>query len=77
MLAAGAVGAMFCKRCKIWDVAAGVLLVREAGGRVTDPSGEPVLPFDLTADPDIDTPIFAAAPNAHKRLLAGIRSVAP
>nr|HID14139.1 inositol monophosphatase [Anaerolineae bacterium] len=28
-------------RLKPWDVAAGVLLVREAGGRVTDPEGGP------------------------------------
>jgi len=76
MLAAGALGAMFCKKCKIWDVAAGVLLVREAGGRVTDPKGEAVLPFDLTGDPEADTPILAAAPDFHRQLLAGIRSFA-
>ncbi len=76
MLASGALGAMFCKKCKIWDVAAGVLLVSEAGGRVTDPTGEAILPFDLTGDPNADTPILAAAPNIHQRLLAGIRSVA-
>ncbi len=76
MLAAGALGAMFCEKCKIWDVAAGVLLVSEAGGHVTDPSGVAILPFDLTGDPEADTPILAAAPNIHQRLLAGIRSVA-
>ena len=29
-----------------WDVAAGILLIREAGGRVTDPSGAPARPGD-------------------------------
>ena len=72
MVASGALGAMFCKKCKIWDVAAGALLVTEAGGRITKPSGEARVPFDLTADPSLDTPILGAAPQAHARLLAGI-----
>lgn len=32
---------------KSWDTAAGILLVREAGGKVTDFSGEPYHPGDL------------------------------
>lgn len=72
MVASGALGAMFCKKCKVWDIAAGVLLVTEAGGRVTTPSGEPRVPLDLTADSSVDTPVLAAAPKAHERLLAGI-----
>lgn len=53
---------------KSWDVAAGALIVREAGGVVTDPDG----------DADIMKPPFgvlSANPALHARLLAGIRAV--
>ncbi len=76
MVASGALGAMFCKKCKIWDIAAGALLVTEAGGRISLPSGEPRIPLDVTANAATDTPILAAAPKTHERLLAGITGLA-
>lgn len=76
MVASGALVGMFCKRCKIWDVAAGALLVTEAGGRITTPFGQARVPFDLAADPAVDTPILGAAPQAHAQLLAGINTLA-
>lgn len=69
MVAAGQLGGAYCKRCKIWDVAAGVLLVEEAGGRVTNLHGGSLLPFDLTHDPCSDLPYITAAPGTHERLL--------
>ncbi len=75
MVASGALRAAFCKRCKIWDSAAGALLVTEAGGRMTDPFGRPYVPFDLRADPSADLPYLAAAPNTHQRLLDSIRAI--
>jgi myo-inositol-1(or 4)-monophosphatase len=69
MVASGALDAAFCKRAKIWDVAAGTLLVTEAGGRITDPVGRELCPFDLNADPNEDIPTLAAAPPLHERLL--------
>ncbi|GHT25919.1 inositol monophosphatase [Planctomycetales bacterium] len=42
-------------QCHPWDMAAGVLLVQEAGGFVSKPDGSPV---QLLADP---APVFAAA----------------
>ena len=42
-LAAGRFDVYWSYSAKIWDVAAGVLLVREAGGVVTAPSGGPFL----------------------------------
>jgi len=74
LTASGALTAAFGTRLKIWDLAAGWLLVTEAGGRITDPFGNPLVPFDLSADPNRDIPILAAAPNAHARLLETIRS---
>ncbi len=72
MVASGALGAAFCKQCKIWDIAAGALIVNEAGGRCTNVDGSDRLPFDLSADPDGDLPLLAAAPHTHERLLASI-----
>ena len=47
-VAAGRVDAFWSMSLKPWDMAAGVLLVREAGGRVTKSDGGP---FDVdTAD---------------------------
>jgi myo-inositol-1(or 4)-monophosphatase len=43
-LAAGRFDASWSFSTNLWDVAAGVLLIREAGGMVTDPDGGP---FDL------------------------------
>ena len=38
-LAAGRFGVLWGFSTKIWDIAAGVLLIREAGGVVTSPEG--------------------------------------
>ena len=47
MVGSGALDAAFCKQCKIWDIAAGALIVSEAGGRCTQVDGSDRLPFDL------------------------------
>ncbi len=74
MVASGALDAVFCKQCKIWDIAAGALLISEAGGRLTDPFGETRIPFDLSVDPNADLPTLAAPPEVHKRLQESIRA---
>ena len=43
-VAAGRFDASWSFSTRIWDIAAGILLVREAGGVVTDPTGEPQQP---------------------------------
>ncbi|MGB8386937.1 inositol monophosphatase family protein [Mycobacterium sp.] len=50
----------------VWDHAAGVALVRAAGGVVTDLAGEPWTPASQSA--------LAAAPGAHAELLEIVRS---
>jgi myo-inositol-1(or 4)-monophosphatase len=62
-LAAGRLDAYFATSVHIWDVAAGVLLVREAGGVVTDIHG---LPLDL-ADPKF---LASASLPLHRQILA-------
>ena len=76
LVASGSLGAAFCKQCKIWDLAAGALLVTEAGGRVSDPFGLDRIPFRLDGDPDEDFPVLAGAPAAHQRLLDSIKNAA-
>ena len=49
-VAAGRIDAYFERSLKPWDYAAGILLVEEAGGKVTDYKGNPV---DITGNSDI------------------------
>ena len=74
-VAEGALAAAFGKRVMLWDVAAGALLVTEAGGRMTDPRGEELLPFDLSGDLRGEVPYLAAAPSVYDRVLGTIGDV--
>ena len=64
-VAAGRFDAFWAGTIKSWDVAAGVLLVREAGGIVTAPDGGP---FKL----DEAKFACAASETLHRELLAGL-----
>ncbi|UCE58197.1 MAG: inositol monophosphatase [Phycisphaerales bacterium] len=77
LVASGTLAGAFAKRSKIWDIAAGWLLVSEAGGRVTDVRGGDRLPFSLEGDPNVDLPFLAAPPRMHKYLLETIRAAVP
>jgi myo-inositol-1(or 4)-monophosphatase len=63
-VASGRFDAFWCYSTKAWDIAAGALLIEEAGGVVTSPDGGPFAP---------DTGRFLAAANA--RLHAELRSM--
>lgn len=58
---AGILGAAICFGHHIWDHAAGVALVRGAGGVVTDLAGDPWTPASRSA--------LAAAPGAHEDVM--------
>jgi len=73
LIAEGGLAVAYNKRAKIWDVAPGALLVTEAGGRITDPFGKELMPFDVTADPDADVAFLCGAPRAYEGILASIR----
>lgn len=73
LVASGGLTAAFCQRCKLWDVAAGALLVTEAGGRVTDLGGVDRDVFDLSQPSHADVPLLASSPDVHDRILATIR----
>ncbi|HUG71673.1 MAG TPA: inositol monophosphatase family protein [Pirellulaceae bacterium] len=65
-LAAGRLDAYWATSVKVWDVAAGLLLVQEAGGLVSGVEGEPFDPLH---------PQFAAAatPALHAELVATLK----
>ncbi|UCG16470.1 MAG: inositol monophosphatase [Phycisphaerales bacterium] len=56
--------------CKLWDVAAGWLLVEEAGGLCTDWVGQSLIPFSAEAFAGRDVPFVAAGRQAHTQLLS-------
>jgi len=66
-LAAGWIDGYWSRTVHPWDIAAGVLMVEEAGGVVTAPDGGPL---------DLDRAAFVAAatPQLHARLLALLQS---
>lgn len=72
LVATGAMSGMLGCRVKIWDIAAGALIVEEAGGVVTDPNGRAVVPFRMDADPQQDLPTLAASRAMHATLLNSI-----
>jgi myo-inositol-1(or 4)-monophosphatase len=64
-LAAGKFDAFWEMRLAPWDIAAGLLLVREAGGRVTDLEGRDIFPSN--------TPVVASNGHLHEWLLQSLR----
>jgi myo-inositol-1(or 4)-monophosphatase len=44
-----------------WDIAAGIVIIREAGGKATTLDGAPLSPFDMQ--------IFSSNGHIHDRLL--------
>lgn len=80
LAAAGAFVGAVASECKLWDVAAGWLLVDEAGGVCTDWAGRPIVPFGAHAYAGQDVPFVAASRTAHPVFLArlaGVRDVPP
>lgn len=59
-VALGGFDATYMNNCKLWDIAAGALIVTEVGGRVTDPRGKPLFPMDLDAYRGEEMPTLAS-----------------
>jgi len=59
---------------KLWDIAAGMLLVEQAGGRMTDLAGQPLPPIDVETYDGRPCPILAAAAKTHPELLSYFKS---
>ncbi len=59
---------------KLWDVAAPAAILLEAGGLLTDLSGEEIFPFDLRQYQGAKAPFLAGGKAAHGALLEEIRN---
>lgn len=71
-VAAGRADGFWEYKLKPWDVAAGWLLVSEAGGTVTDFSGEPWLKTDLMGEQTL-----ASNGRIHREMLQVIKKIGP
>ncbi len=69
LVSAGLMEAAYALECKLWDVAAGSLLIREAGGVITNHFGRGLWPKDLVSYHGEDLPILAGSPQMHAMLL--------
>lgn len=72
-VAAGMIDAAYHQQCKLWDLAAGALLVTEAGGVATSTQGRPLFPRSLAEYDEQDLGFLAAGPGLHAYLLADIQ----
>jgi myo-inositol-1(or 4)-monophosphatase len=69
LTADGRLGGMLNRSTRIWDIAAPMLIVSEAGGRYTTPLGAP-----LSLSPSSDAPsrvyaVLAGAPKLHEQAI--------
>jgi myo-inositol-1(or 4)-monophosphatase len=69
MVATGQIDAGLTGNSKLWDIAAGALIVVEAGGRVTRPDGGPLFPLDTDAYAAQEISTLAGRVDVHERLL--------
>jgi myo-inositol-1(or 4)-monophosphatase len=58
---------------KLWDVVAPAAIVLEAGGVITDTTGQPIFPFDLRGYIGAKVPYLSAAPAAQEQFLSEFR----
>ncbi|RMF75081.1 MAG: inositol monophosphatase [Planctomycetota bacterium] len=76
-VAAGRFDAALKTTCRLWDIAAGALLIREAGGVCTRLDGSPLFPIDTTRYSGEKLPCLSASRPAHGPLLDLIRGNLP
>jgi myo-inositol-1(or 4)-monophosphatase len=68
MVATGELDGMLADNPRLWDVAAGYVLVRAAGGRMTTPAGAEQFPLDLRAYAGEMMPTLAGTREGYGRL---------
>lgn len=73
-VAGGLIDAIYAPDTKLWDIAAGALIIAEAGGVVTDVCGRPCWPARLSEDHGSSCSIMAGMPTAHALLVERIGS---
>jgi myo-inositol-1(or 4)-monophosphatase len=73
--AIGALDLVVDHKAMVWDVAAGAVILPEAGGVITGPGGEALFPATAGAYRGEPLPFLAGTPSAHAAALAGCRAV--
>jgi len=73
LVATGQLDVAVLGNSKLWDVAAGALIITEAGGIVTTPDGKPVFPLDLSRYAGEEIAALAGRPEAHARLMREVK----
>ena len=74
LVAAGCFDAVFGNNCKLWDIAAGAIIVQEAGGRLTDHQGRSYFPRDPAAYRNTPTPFLAGGSALVQYLVSELRA---
>lgn len=64
-VAAGEFDGLYSHEAKAWDIAAGCLLIEEAGGLATGPDGRPLWPLDVERYSGEDMPLLAGGKRMH------------
>lgn len=73
-VAGGLMDAAFSLECKLWDIAAGCLLISEAGGIAGAVGAGPLWPIDIATYNGEDMPILAGTPAIYRRLVQTLGS---
>ncbi len=69
LLAAGAIDAVYSNRCRLWDIAAGVIIAEQAGARtISAIDGREFFPMDLENYAAEEMTFLAAGPQLLSRL---------
>ena len=72
-VARGALVGAVTTSARLWDIAAGMLLIQQAGGIVTDLAGNPLPPIDPEQYDGRQYPLLVANRNAHAELLNSLK----
>ena len=73
-VAAGLADAAYAAESKLWDIAAGALMIDEAGRRITTESGADLWPIDLARYESNNITLLAATDSLHARLLDDLQN---
>lgn len=72
LVATGELEAMLADNPRLWDVAAGWVLITAVGGRLTSPTGNPLFPLDVSRYNNEEMPLIAAGARLHAQLIQEI-----
>jgi myo-inositol-1(or 4)-monophosphatase len=73
--AIGALDVVLDHKATLWDLAAGVAILLEAGGTITDPRGQPLFPPTAASYGGAPMPFLAGNTAAHAEALSDCRAV--